>query len=135
MDNVRWSLGRLGVEEWLVKIVHVMYRNARSRVKVNGTFRDYFLVQVGLHQGSVLSPFLFIIMLETLSREICLGCPEELFYVDHLALLSKTLEALNHLEAWKGTLESKGLRPNVKKTKIMIISENVGKVTIEGKFP
>ena len=32
-------------------------------------------------------------------------------------------------------MESKGLRVNVKKTKIMSNSVNTGKVTIEGYFP
>ena len=39
---------RRGVEERLVRIVHTMYRNTQSRVRVNGTFRDDFLVQIGL---------------------------------------------------------------------------------------
>ena len=65
-DVVRWALKKLGVEEWFNKIVQSMYRNARSRVRTDGVFRDDFLVQVGLHQGSVLSPLLFIIVLEAL---------------------------------------------------------------------
>ena len=64
-----------------------MYRNARSRVSVDGTFSDDFLVQVELHQGSVLSPLLFITMMEVLSREIRSGCLEELLYAGDLALL------------------------------------------------
>ena len=44
------------------------------------------------------------------------------------------LEGLEgRLEAWKGALESKLLRINFKKTK-MISSENAGKITIEIKF-
>ena len=38
------------------------------------------------------------------------------------------------LEAWKGALEIKGLRVNVQKTKMMISSENAGKVA-KGTFP
>ena len=54
----------------------------------------------------MLSPFLFIIVLETLSREIKL---EELFYADDLVLVSESLEELKGtLEAWKEALESKG---------------------------
>ena len=35
-----------------------------SPVRVNGTFSDDFLVNVGLHQGSVLTLLLFVIVLE-----------------------------------------------------------------------
>ena len=47
-----------------------MYKNAQSDVRVNVTYSDEFLVQVGLHQGSMLIHLLFIIVLEALSREI-----------------------------------------------------------------
>ena len=70
----------------MAKIVQSMYRSARSHFIVNGTFSDNFLVQLGFHQGSVLSP-LFIIMLEVLSREIRSGCQKELLYADDLALV------------------------------------------------
>ena len=76
-------------KEWLVKIVQSMYSNARSRVRVSGSFSDDFLVQVGLHQGSVLIHVLFIIMLKALSREVRSGCPKELFYAGGLALVSE----------------------------------------------
>ena len=66
-DFVWWAWRKLGVEDRLVKIIQSMYRNTRNHVGVNGTFSDDFLVQVGLHQGSVLSPLLFIIVLEALS--------------------------------------------------------------------
>ena len=51
---------KLGVDEWLVKIVQSMYTDARSRVRVNDSLREEFSVKVGVHQGSVLSPLLFI---------------------------------------------------------------------------
>jgi len=36
-------------------------------------YSDEFELGVGVHQGSVLSPFLFIMVLEALSREFCTG--------------------------------------------------------------
>ena len=48
-----------------------MYNSTRSKVRVNNTCSDKFGVEVGVHQGSVNSPLLFIIVLEALSRELC----------------------------------------------------------------
>ena len=52
-----------------------------------------------------------------------------------MALVIETFEDLKgRLEAWKGALESKGLRVHFKKTKMMISSENAEKVAMEVKF-
>ena len=66
---------KLGIGEWLVKIAP----SAQIPVRVKWTWCNNFLFEVGLHQGSVLSPLLFIIVLEVQSGEIRLGCPEEAF--------------------------------------------------------
>ena len=56
--------------------------------------------------------------MEPLSRTIGSGYPEELLYADDLELDSAKHEGLKgRLVAWKGTLETKGWRVNVKKTK------------------
>ena len=60
-DALLWVLRKLGVEESFIKTVQSMYFDARSRVRFNLTFIDDFLVQVGFHQGSVLSPLLLIL--------------------------------------------------------------------------
>ena len=75
-------------------------------------------------------------MLEVLSRKIRSRCPEELFDADDLAFLSERLTGLKGTrEASKGSLSSKELKINVKKTKIIIRSEDTEKVTEEAKFP
>ena len=66
--KVIWcALRKLGVEEWIVLLVQGMYANAQSRVHVGEGYSEEFEVKVGVHQGSVLSLLLFIIVLEALS--------------------------------------------------------------------
>ena len=60
---LEWSLGELIVDDWLIKVIMSMYKNARSLVRVNGKLCEEFEVKVGVHQGSVLSPILFAIVL------------------------------------------------------------------------
>ena len=48
-----------------MRLVQGMYANARSRVGEG--YSEDFEVKVGVHQGSVLSPLLFIIVLKALS--------------------------------------------------------------------
>ena len=54
------------MNEWLVRLVQSMYHYVRSCVQANGGFSDEFVVNVDVHQGSVLSPLLFIMILEAL---------------------------------------------------------------------
>ena len=46
------------------------YENLRSCVLVGKGHSDEFEVKVSVHQGPVLSPLLFIILLDALSREM-----------------------------------------------------------------
>jgi hypothetical protein len=79
------------------------------------------MVIVGVHQGSVLSPLLFIIVLEALSHEFRSGVPWELLYADDQAVMTDSLdECVTKLEAWKSGMETKGLRVNMRKTKLMV---------------
>ena len=55
-----------------------------------------------VHLGSVLTPLLFIIVLEALSKELRVGLPWELFYADDLCLIAETEEELvSKFETWK----------------------------------
>ena len=77
----------VGVPEWIVVIIQAMCNGAKSKVRVSCSYSDEFEVKVGVHQGSVLSPLLFIIVLEALSREFCTS-----LYADNLVLIAETLD-------------------------------------------
>ena len=59
-DVIWWVMCKLGIDEWLVRLVQSMYKDVRSRVRVGDGYSEEFGVGVGVHQGSVLSPLLFI---------------------------------------------------------------------------
>ena len=77
-----------------------------------------FNVKVGLHQGSVLSPLLFVIVMEMISRELRAGLPIELLCADDLILMAESEESLcDKIVKWKSGLEAKGLKMNAGKTR------------------
>ena len=135
-EVVWWAMRKLGVDEWIIKLVQAMYVNARSRVRVNSSYSDAFGVNVGVHQGSVLSPLLFIMVLEALSREFRTGCPWELFYADDLVIIAESMEELiERLKEWKMRFSEKGLNVNIGKTKVMISGRNLNTLKKTGKYP
>ena len=128
---------KVGVEEWIIRTVQAMYDKAQSKVRVGSSYSDPINVSVGVHQGSVLSPLLFIIIMEALSREIRTGCPWELLYADDLVIVAESLEELKlKLKTWKDSLEQKGLKVNVGKTKFMCSAHDAPKAMIKSiKYP
>ena len=92
-----------------VCLVQSMYKDVRSRVRVGDGYSEEFGVGVGVHQGSVLSPLLFIIVLEALSREFRTGCPWELLYADDLMISAESMEELLvKVQTWKTRDGEKG---------------------------
>ena len=57
-----------------------------------------FGVRVGVHQRSVLSPLLFIIVLEALSREFHTGCPWDYLMISAGSMPNE--ELLVSLKTW-----------------------------------
>ena len=135
-DVIWWAMRKLGIDEWLVRLVQSMYKDVRSRVRVGDGYSEEFGVGVGVHQGSVLSPLLFIIVLEALSREFRTGCPWELLYADDLMISAESMEELLvKVQTWKTEMEKKGLRVNMGKTKIMESGINLDVLKKSGKYP
>ena len=58
---------KLRVDEWIVRLMKVMYDCANSRLRLNDYFGERFEVTVDVHQGSILTPLLFAIVIEALS--------------------------------------------------------------------
>ena len=135
-DVVWWALRSLGVDEWLVSVIRAMYTDTSTMVRLNSKVSKGFGVRVGVHQGSVLSPLLFIIVLEALSRGFRGGLPMELLYADDLVLLADSEEGLvDKIKKWKTGMEDKGLRVNMAKTKVMRCRDGAGQVVKSGKYP
>ena len=65
---IQWALRTKGVNECLVQAVMRMYDDASTRVRVGDSMSDTFQVKVGVHQGSVLSPLLFIIVMDAVCK-------------------------------------------------------------------
>jgi len=47
-----------------IRVINDMYEETKTRVRTSGEDPNDFLVDIGLHQGSTLSPFLFTIIMD-----------------------------------------------------------------------
>ena len=69
-----------------------------------------------MHQGSVLSLFLFALVVAHVTEVAREGALCEILYADDLVLMSETVEGLmDKFLKWKEAFESKGLKVNLGK--------------------
>ena len=79
---------------------------------------------MGMHQGTVLSHFLFEEVVDVVTKFARKGALSELLYADDLVLMSETINRLRHMFLnGKVAFESKGLKVNFGKTKIVVSSD------------
>ena len=113
------SLRRKGVVECYMKAVIKRYKEMLSQVKVEGENSKEFTVRVGIHQMSILSPFIFAVVMDVVTKEV-VNEGRALMYADDLVLICKTKEEAGwRFLTWRNALESKGLKVNISKTKVM----------------
>ena len=69
----------------------------------------------------MLSPFLFTVVVDVVTEPAREGALHELLYADDLFLMSETnKELMNKFLIWKDVFDSKGLKVNLGKTKVMV---------------
>ena len=80
-------------------------------------------IKVGMHQGSVLSPFLFAVVLDVVTEFVREGVLSELLYADYLVLMNETIGKLSYkFSKCKQAFESKGLKVSFGETMVMVSS-------------
>ena len=57
---LKWALRKKGIPDVLVRSVMSLYEGEKTSVGVDSELSEEFEVKVGMHQGSVLSPFFCI---------------------------------------------------------------------------
>ncbi len=136
MATLRW----MGAPESEVRMVEAMYENTKGRVVqpvVGSGMSNEFQVNIGLRQGSALSPLLFILVMELISRKISTtDALRKIMYADDLVIVAEHREKLQGaLEEWNEMCKKHGLKMNLDKTDVMSVGKQREELNIrlEGK--
>lgn len=130
--DLLWSVLReYGIDGQLLAAIQSLYDDCKSCVRINGHKSAWFWVRVGLRQGCVLSPLLFIIFMDRISRrsttQDCIKVGdvkvESLLFADDIARLASTAAGLQQaMDRFAAECSASGMQISVKKTEIMVVS-------------
>jgi len=119
-----WSLRRKGVTEKIVRVIMPMSEGVTMTVRCGTGGTKRFEIRVGVHQGSCLSPLLFIIVMDAVSELARRDVLLDMLYTDDLLVAEDSATNLQtRFLGWQKALESKGLKINAGKTETMVCSK------------
>ena len=115
-----WALEMNKVPTKYITLIKDMYKNVMTFVRTCGGDTTDFPINIGLHQGSALSPYLFALVMDEVTRDIQGDIPWCMLFADDVVLVDESRAGVNKkLELWRRTLESKGFRLSRSKTEYM----------------
>ena len=122
-EELWYCMRKSGIVEKYVQLVQGMYERSKTVVRCAVGITESFKVKVGLHQGSVLSPFLFAVIMDRLTDEVRREPPWTMLFADDIVICKETREEMEwRLESWRYALERRGMKISRSKIKYLCIN-------------
>lgn len=127
------ALTNIGIPESIIDLIRELYRETPCKVRFKGKDSSTFTTNRGVRQGCVLSPLLFITVLDLALNRTNNEAPSgiqwslteklhDLDYADDICLFSNSFNGIqDKLRALDTNAKTTGLRINIAKTKLMRI--------------
>ncbi|KAM8853652.1 putative transposon-derived protein F52C9.6 [Synchiropus picturatus] len=112
-----------------------MYAMCKRVVRCAAGVTEEFKVEVRLHQGSALSPFLFAVVMDRLTDEVRQEAPWMMMFADDIVICDESKEQVeDRLERWRFALQRRGIEVSRSKTEYMCVNERdpSGQVKLQG---
>lgn len=128
------ALRNRGLPEKLIRLIKIGYTGYRCRVLHKGILTEPFPTETGVRQGCILSPLLFLIIMDEVMRKTVNGkrrgitwnlteTLEDLEYADDACMISHNFQQLrDKMEALQIESSKMGLKINKQKTKLMRVN-------------
>jgi hypothetical protein len=97
-----WTLQKHKVSIKYITLIKHMYDNVVTSVQTSDRDTNDFPINIELHQGSALSPYLFALMMDEVTRDIQGGIPWCMLFADGVVLIDESRSGVDHkLELWR----------------------------------
>jgi hypothetical protein len=114
-------LEKLKVSTKYITLIKNMYKDAMTFVRTYDGDATDFPTNIGLHQGSALSPYLFVLVMDEVTRDTQGDTPWCMVFSGDVVLVDESRAGVNRKsEPWRHTLRLKGFRLSRTKTEYMM---------------
>jgi hypothetical protein len=85
-----------------ITLIKDMYDNVVTSVRTSDKDTNDFSINIGLHQRSALSPYLFALVMDEVTRDIQCGIPWCILFADDVILMDESTTGVDQkLELWR----------------------------------
>jgi hypothetical protein len=97
-----WALQKHKVSTKYITLIKDMYDNVVTSVRTSDGDTNNFSINIGLHQRSALSPYLFALVMDEVTRDIQGGIPWCILFVNDVVLVDESRTGVDQkLELWR----------------------------------
>ena len=122
------------MQEKYIRLVRDIYRGYKTVVRRAAGESNSFGVEVGLHQGSALSPYLFLLLNDVLTEDVRKDVPGSMMFADDIVLCGDDeTDMREYLETWRRALADRGMR--ISRPKTLSIDFKFGQDNGQGREP
>jgi len=133
-DTIWRLMQHYGFPPKFIQIIKQLYEDSTCQIIHNGKLTDPFKVKTGVRQGCMLSPTIFLIVIDWIMKRTTMNTStgiqwtltkhlEDLDFADDISLLShKQQHAQTKLTRLAEEAEKTGLKINIRKTEIMRVN-------------
>jgi hypothetical protein len=89
-----WDLQKYKVSSKYITIFKDMHDNVMKSIRISDGDTNDFSINIGLHQGSALSPYLFALVMDEVTRDIKCGIPWCMLFTDDVILVDESRTGL-----------------------------------------
>jgi hypothetical protein len=115
-----WVLQKHKASSKYITLIKDMYNNIVISVWTSDGDTNDFLINIGLHQGSALSPYLFALVIDNVIRDIQGSIPWCMIFADDVVLVDESRTRVDYkLKLWRRILEAKSFRLSRSKMEYM----------------
>jgi hypothetical protein len=82
-----WTLQKYKVSTKYITLIKDMYDNVMTSVRTNDGDTNDFPINIGLHQGSAMSPYLSALVMDEVTRDIQRGITWCMLFIDDVILV------------------------------------------------